>query len=92
MSAQVHHAACQDNHPEGTGCRIVDLESMLRRRASTSGDRVYLEGGWVERVATVPIDAGVAAVVRFARECWEENMRLNHQLLELEGRLGKGAA
>ena len=45
--------------------------------------KVFVAGGWVTPVPTVPLERGVVAVVRFARECLLANARLQHQLLEL---------
>lgn len=64
------------------------LEQILARRAADSSE-VYVEGGWVDRVPTVPVDGGVAAVVRFARACWERNLSLQVASLEADRKLAQ---
>lgn len=55
---------------------------MSTRKAQAG--KVYVKGGWVERVPTIPFEDGVEAVVRFARECLRKNIDLQHQVLDLQ--------
>ena len=58
------------------------LRRLLTERAKQPLEgQVYVKGGWVDRVSTVPTDGGVEAIVRFADECWRRNIALQHQLL-----------
>jgi hypothetical protein len=89
---QVHHARCVDNHPEGTGCRVENLTMLLTKTARVPDDGlVWVEGGWVPHTPTVPLEGGVAAVVRFATACWRMNLELQLELAESERARGAAA-
>jgi len=58
-------------------------EPIERRAEAPDRAQVFVEGGWVEPTATVPLEGGIAAIVRFSRACLEANLKLNRQLVEL---------
>ncbi len=54
-----------------------------RAREPREGSQVYVKGGWVDRVTSVPTDGGIEAVVRFADACWRKNIALNREVADL---------
>lgn len=66
---------------------IDPLGQVLARRLAGDERRVFVEGGWCERVPTVPLDQGVQAVARFGRACFEANLELQLRLLARDRKL-----
>jgi hypothetical protein len=70
----------------------IDLDEVLLERAQAPDvGQVWIPGGWVERVPTVPLEGGVQAVVRFAWACWVANLELQQELINSERARGAAA-
>lgn len=56
---------------------VIDLEVVLRHRAEAADrGQVWVEGGFVRRVPTVPLDGGLEQIVSFAAKCWRATVEL----------------
>jgi len=67
----------------------MSLEALLAARAADDTDRVYLDGAWVERVTSVPLDGGIQMVVNFADRTWRRNLELQRNVIEARRKLGQ---
>ena len=67
---------------------MSELDAILNRRADAAGeDVVYVEGGLVRRVPTVPVDGGVGGIVRFAHRCWTKLVEQQMDRLRIDRQL-----
>lgn len=57
---------------------------QLHEALAPNTNRVYVEGAWVDRVPTLPLDRGAAAIVRFAHDCWQRILEFQRADQHLE--------
>ncbi len=67
--------------------QAFNLDAALSARAADANGRVYLEGAWVNRVTSVPLDGGVQMVADFADRTWRRNLDLQRNAMEANRKL-----
>jgi hypothetical protein len=68
---------------------VNSLNALLTARAADPSGRLYVEGAWIERTTTVPIDGGIKMVVEFAERCWRRNLTLQQSAVEARRKLAQ---
>lgn len=56
--------------PRGERIERSALNDILERDAARRGNQVWVAGAFVDRVPTLPLEGGAAALARFALDCW----------------------